>query len=1066
MGLSVKNWCRFALWGYVLNLVTNLLSKKGLTGGVLFTVMLTACTDRASLHDLTGPELKDGLYTTRSAVAEPIVAILRLKKPALLETAQRKDGKLIIDQELLKDIEAEQEETIAELKNISSQIRVLIRYKSVLNGMAIWAPADALDKITSLPNVTMSERSGRFRRMPYAEAKTATPVGKNTSVNFIGSETAYRQNIRGQGMKVGIIDTGVDFTHKMFLGEGTEAAYKAIDPSQPTPSFPNKKVVGGIDLVGTKFNTSSNNPEERVPVPDSNPIDEAGHGTHVAGTVAGIGDGVNTYDGVAPEASLYAIKVFGAKGSTSDEVVIAALEYAVNPSGDLKYEDQLDVVNLSLGGDYGNPHIMYATAIKNTVRGGTVVVASAGNEGDKNYIVGAPSISDEAISVASSIDNMDQNIFYPSALFDLRGKKLKSEIAEGSITKPLSELETLRGELVDIGYADEDLQSPLKEQVTGKIAFIERGKVSFADKIQRAQDAGAIAVIVMNNNDEPPFSMGGEDEAFDIPGVMIPRKEGLLIREFLRSGVVAVDLKSSDKVEKPWLVDTISDFSSRGPRSEDGMIKPEIAAPGTNIISADMAQGGKGIALSGTSMAGPHIAGVMALLKQRYKDLDALQLKSVLMGHGKVISDESKKVYSVSRQGAGRVQVDKSFAATVVSHPASLSFGITDLEKQKTLSLTLKLKNISKEALSLTGRWQGSKALRISMPAISLAAGEEKTVAIKAILNGSAMIASTEELDGFLQLRQGEKVALQIPALAIARQISQVKGTSLVVQATSEADSAGSVAELTLENKGVNSGEAYIFNLLGLDNRKPNNKPNWSPNRNCDMQSAGYRILEKNGTRLLQIAVKLYEGMTTWNACEVNVQVDSDGDNITDQEIAGLPMSSLPGLTGDKFISLLLDGTQARELRKKFEAAVKEDPKTEEDYSSAVQDTRDMGVFDNSTLAVIEADISKLALSSGGELSLKISTTHQDSGVNEYDDYLERQSTQWKKISVHAQAQSFAEIPNVILLKPQEKVLVPLLKGYGVESLVIYAPQNRSVRDVLLEDFQSQVISPVFKILD
>lgn len=1028
--------------------------------------MLTACTDRASLHNLTGPELKDGLYTTRSEGSEPFVTILRLKNPALLETAKRVDGKLVIDPELLANIEAEQEALIEELKGISSEIRVLIRYKSVLNGIAIWAPGDTLEKITSIPNVTMTERSGHFRRSTLAEVKAFTPVGKNTSVNFIGAEKAHANGVRGQGMKVGVIDTGIDYTHKMLGGEGTEEAFKAIDPSAATPAFPNKKVVGGIDLAGSKFNTSSSNPAERIPVPDNNPIDESGHGTHVAGTVAGLGDGVNTYSGVAPDAVLYAIKVFGANGTTSDEVVIAALEYAVNPSGDLKYEDQLDVVNLSLGGGYGNPHIMYATAIKNTVRGGTVVVASAGNEGDKGYIVGAPSISDEAISVASSVDNMDQNIFFPAASFTFGGQKLKAEFSEAAITKSLSTIESLQGELVDIGFADAELAPDLKQQLSGKVAFIERGKVAFADKIKLAKEAGAIAVVVMNNADDPViFVMGGEG-TFDIPGVMISRKAGVKIREEMARGPVSVDLKTTDKVEKPWLIDTISDFSSRGPRSEDGMIKPEIAAPGTNIISADMGMGDKGVALSGTSMAGPHIAGVMALLKQKFNTLSALELKSILLGQGKVIADEKGKTYSVSRQGAGRVQVFSSFNATVVTTPSTLSFGITDLEKQKTLSMSLKVKNISAKAVSLKPTWQGSKALKISVPAISLAPGEEKTVQVKATLTGSLMTEQTEELDGFLQLRDDEGMTVQIPALAIVRQISQVKATSLVVEATSEADSSGSATELVLENKGVNTGEAYIFNLLGVDNRKPNNKPDWSPNRNCDMQSAGYRIVEKDGTRTLQIAVKLYEGMTTWHSCEVNVQIDSNNDNVTDQEIAGLPMESLPGLEGDKFISLLLDGTQARELRKKFEAAVKENPKLKEDYTAAVQDTRGMLMFDNSTLAVIEADISKLALSDGGELSLKISTTHQDAGINEYDDYLEKQSTQWKKISVHAQAQGYVNIPESVTLKAQEKVQVPLTKGYGAESLVVYMPQNRSVRDVLLEDSQSQVISPVFKVTD
>ncbi|RLQ02857.1 serine protease, partial [Micromonospora sp. CV4] len=147
-----------------------------------------------------------------------------------------------------------------------------------------------------------------------------------------------------------------------------------------------------------------------------------------------------------PDADLYAIKVFGAKGSTSDEVVIAALEYAADPTGDLTFQKQLDVVNLSLGSGYGNPHIMYNHAIKNLVRGGTVVVAAAGNSGDLPYIVGAPSVSDDAISVANSIDNMNQNVLFPAAEFAVNGEALIVEATEGAITKPLADVTDLKAE--------------------------------------------------------------------------------------------------------------------------------------------------------------------------------------------------------------------------------------------------------------------------------------------------------------------------------------------------------------------------------------------------------------------------------------------------------------------------------------------------------------------------------------------------------------------------------------------------------------------------------------------
>src|SRR5690606_6751204 len=169
----------------------------------------------------------------------------------------------------------------------------------------------------------------------------------------------------GQGVTVGIIDNGIDYTHAMVGGLGTADAFTGNDPAVVEDgSFPTAKVVGGIDLVVKEYNSGAPDFEKHIPFPDQDPIDEGGHGTHVGGTVAGLGDGVNTYDGVAPGALLHAIKVFGADGSTGDSVIIAALEYAADPDGDLDPADQLNVVNLSLGSSFGTPHILYSDAMK------------------------------------------------------------------------------------------------------------------------------------------------------------------------------------------------------------------------------------------------------------------------------------------------------------------------------------------------------------------------------------------------------------------------------------------------------------------------------------------------------------------------------------------------------------------------------------------------------------------------------------------------------------------------------------------------------------------------------
>lgn len=1045
--------------------ITNKKTRYGLISIAAFCAFIqTACTDQG----LQGGKIEnapylDGLFVTRPEVDRPLLSVIKLKNPALLETAQKKNGELQIDKKLLAAIEKEQEEMTAKLAAISPEIRVLIRYKLVLNGMAVWMPAEFYDKVSALSGVTKAELSGAFDRPQDDDLKNRTLVGKNTSVNFIGSEEAHKLGLTGQGMRVGVIDTGIDYTHAMFLGEGTPEAYKAVNPNLPHASFPNKKVVGGIDLAGTEFNTSSPDPNKRIPKPDMNPLDEGSHGTHVAGSVAGIGDGINTYSGVAPDADLYAIKVFGAKGSTSDAVVIAALEYSVDPTGDLSFKEQLDIVNLSLGSGHGSPHIMYNEAIRNTVRSGTVVVAAAGNNGDKPYIVGAPGVSNDAISVASTVDNQNQNVQFSAVAFSVNNETLIAEAIEAAITKKLSEVDSLSGEIIDLGMAAVDLTPEQAELVKGKIAFVERGIVGFADKIKRAANAGAVGVIVMNNSAEAPIVMGGEGN-FKIPAVMIPQKEGQKVRAALAAQTVVADMKTSEKIQKPWLADTVSLFSSRGPRSSDGVIKPEVAAPGSNIISASVGEGNKGKLSSGTSMASPHIAGVMALLKQRFPTLSPAELKSVVMTSAKTIHDENKKNYSVSRQGAGRVQVANALNTQVITIPSSLSFGITDVLNEKTLRKEILVKNIGPKTLLLGAEWNGDKGLDVSAPKLSLAPGESQKLTVTAKISTALFKDSVEEVQGYLKLVANDGTQSQIPALAVVRKISDIQAEKLLIHAQSSADAAGSAADLFLKNTSSNSGESYLFNLLGTDGRKKADPRDVTKNRLCDLQSSGYRVIEKNNRQVLQFALKLYEGQTTWHSCEVNVQIDSTGDNIADQEIAGLQQEGLAGLAGENFVSMLLDGTKARALRKQYEHDYAKDPsKATENYAAAVMSLSEMTLFDNGTLAIIEAPVGQLKLSSTGALNIKVSTTHQDAGVVEYDDYLDDHESKWHSISIIETAQGFYGMPTVIKLEGQSSRSVPFNKGYGSEKLVIYSPMNKSVRDPVLEDSQSQVIVESYK---
>lgn len=1028
------------------------------------TVALSACTQPTSNLNV-GPDYQ-AILSTRPQSAADTVAVIKLKEKPLLTALVVKDGKKQIDPELAAAVKAEQDALIAKLAEISPKIQVLYRYRLVVNGLAIVAPLDTLSAIRQLGNVAYVETQTSFHRpVIAANADSIVQAIARTSTQFIGADQAHARGIRGQGMKIGIIDTGIDYTHAMFGGAGTEDAFKAVDPSKETTLFPSAKVVGGIDLVGTEYNSDSANFALRTPKVDANPIDEGGHGTHVAGTAAGVGDGINTYDGVAPDASLYAIKVFGADGSTGDAVVVAALEYSADPNADLALEDSLDVVNLSLGSSYGSPRILYTEAMQNLSRSGTMVVASGGNSGDNEYIVGAPGVADEALSVAASVDDMDQNWKFRAVRFVTPSQaELLVEAIESTIAKPLSEIGDVTGPLVHIGLADTDLSEEVKAKVKGNVAFIDRGGVTFAEKIRRAQEAGAIGVVVANNQPGEPLAMGG-DGKFDIPAIMIKKDLGDKLKAEMTAGPVTIAFKTDAKIEKPELIDTITGFSSKGPRSQDALLKPEISAPGSLIISAAMGGGAKGTQMSGTSMAAPHMAGVMALVKQVRPGLSSAELKSLVMSTSKTVVAPDKSVYPLSRQGAGRVQVIPALEQKIVSLPAAISLGEVVVESRKMIRRSVTLKNITQDALTYDVAFEASEGLKVTnAPAtLALAAGESKTLTLDFLV--TAPTTAVRELDGLLKLVSGGKEAMRIPVLAIAEKVAQIQATKLVVRSTSAADAQGAPAELTLRNVGVNDGDAYLFNHVGRGARKEDKHHDPYMERGCDLQEAGYRVIQRNGAPVMQFAVKLFEPLTTWDNCEVAILIDADRDGLAEQELAGVKQDHLKGLTATKFASILLDATKTRALRKQFELdtqAKKEG--VSEDYTSAIVALEPMFAPQFSTVAIVEAPLAALKLGPNGELAVRIATSYQEMSSIEPDDFLVKDAKLWTQLSVGQQGAGYIDLPEKVSLKSGETKTVGFTKGAGAEKLLVLAPANAPVIGGLKRDKQAVIVKPNFEI--
>ena len=1035
--------------------------------------VLASCTQKPGSAFTVSPD-SPFIFSTRPQTDTHTLIIIKLKERPLLSSLKREDGRNAVDPVLAEAVATEQEQLLADLAKISTDIKILFRYRMVINGVAAVVPLNVLGKIRGIANVAYAEEEKPFGRpvltAEESSSPSLTPLTERNSTRFIGAHLAHERGIRGQGMRVGILDTGVDFTHAMLGGAGTEDAYKAVDPSQPNAGFPNAKVVGGIDLVGTNFDSGSPDFLKRIPQGDANPIDEGGHGSHVAGTIAGIGDGTKTYSGVAPDAALYAIKVFGKDGSTGDAVVIAGLEYSADPNADADFADQLHVVNLSLGSSYGEGHVLYAQAIENLSRAGTSVVISAGNSGDLNYVVGTPGVSRDAISVAAGVDDMDQNWKFKAVKLDVPDQApLYVEAIEGTIGKPIEEAGDVTGPLVYMGLADQDFTDEQKAMLAGKVALIDRGVVIFSEKVRRAAEAGAIGVVVANNQPGSPISMGGDGD-YAIPAIMITKEVGDRIKA--ASGVTTISFQTDVRIEKPELIDTIAPFSSKGPRSMDALIKPEITAPGSRIISAKMGSGAEGVPLSGTSMAAPHMAGVMALLKQAHADRTSDQLKAMVMATAKTISAPDGKPYPISRQGAGRVRVPEALDAKIVSRPSAVSLGEVAVEARKALKSSIELENLSAEPVALTLAIDAHPGLRVAgLEQVSLAPGEKRVLDLRFTLDASSLPTTSTEVEGRIRVLQGATELAHVPVLAVVNKISRVKATKLAVHSTSDSDSQGATARLTLVNRGPTGGEAHVFNYIAGDQRK--NDPTRDPYRTraCDLAGSGYRVVQVEGVEMLQIAVKLYEPVTTWDACEVSVMIDGNGDGVMDQELIGVRQDHLAGLTAKTFASILLDSDIARALRRQYELDTKAGkPDLTEDYKSAVLAVGSAIVPEHSTIAIVQAPVALLKLRRTNELSVRIATTYLEGSAIEGDDFLGENAPgdrqKWRKLNVGSGGAAYGGMPLATTVAPAQEQSVELVRGAGKERLWVLYPTNKPLLGGLSADEQSQFVTPTYGIPD
>ncbi|GAA0386689.1 S8 family serine peptidase [Paenibacillus motobuensis] len=623
-------------------------------------------------------------------------------------------------------------------------------YSQVFNGFSLEIAADQVEDLLNMPGVkAIYPNNTVYALEEPSGGSTAAPEG---SVPFIGSEAFWSQGVKGAGIKVGVIDTGIAHDHPDLVG--------TVDPNNLGYDFVNND--------NDPYETTRQNYDDAhaldPSLPEYHPVTGrpywTSHGSHVSGVIAGRGvghEGQPGITGVAPEAEVHAYKVLGPYGSGSTANVIAGIERAV--------QEKMDVINLSLGSETNNERSADAVAVNNAMAAGTITVVSNGNSGPADATVTDPGTAELVISVGASKPPLVTPI--------LKIVGSDGEFKVDSFDKSAG-IENLTGsyQLVDVGLGKpEDYTG---KDLSGKIAFIKRGELSFTDKALNAINAGATAAIVYNNAPEALESgtLGNAD--ITIPVYALSGTYGNQIKAKL-DAEPSLQVNFTTTIEK----DIIAGFSSRGPSKPSYAVKPDISAPGIGIRSSVTEYEGWYEAQNGTSMAAPHIAGAAVLLKAKYPNLDPYDIKSLLMNNAVKLSDRNNERYSHMDQGAGRVDLNNVLNAKAVAgveakttavkdgvevlyHTGSLSYGyINDGESANRKVVVKDIANAA-SSYSISTKWYGSSPITLttSKAVVDVSAGGEESFTVTATVPANA---ADQRYEGELILTEAGGHVIQLP---------------------------------------------------------------------------------------------------------------------------------------------------------------------------------------------------------------------------------------------------------------------------------------------------------------
>lgn len=736
----------------------------------------------------------------------------------------------------------QQYEFLTKVSALDPTAVVLAKVQLVLNAIFIEVDGAILPQLAQDPRVVRIAPVGNYE------------IDLSETVPYIGATAVHTMGFTGKGIKVAELDSGIDYTHAALGGSGNVADFNANDPNIIEPgTFPTAKVVGGYDFVGSNWPTNSD--EEQ---PDPDPLDKgsgAGHGTHVAHIIGGVG-------GVAPGVSLYAVKVCSSVSTACSGIaLIRGMEFAADPNGDGKVKDRVDLINMSLGSDYGQPFDDdLSIAVNNATKFGILTVASAGNGSDKPYVAGTPANAATALSVAQT------NV--PSAFLPLMVVTAPASIAGQypAVFQPWSAPLTAAIE-APLQYGNgaggnlDGCAAFPAGSLSGKIVLVNRGVCAFSLKIYNIQLGGGllgiIGLVAAGDPFEGAFGGGGP---FTIPGYMISQANATKLKNNILNAVVRFD----PAVGIP-LVGTMVSTSSRGPQHESTtLIKPEIGAPGASVSAIYGTGTGEG-PFGGTSGAAPMVTGSAALLLEGFGGAHTtgngmptgnalgtgpkpLLVKALLMNNAEtnIINDPlTGALAPITRIGGGEVRVDRALTAPVVAWDkdvptGALGFGFVDVaDGVVTLTKTVVLRNLDNlpHTYSVTPSFrfaddEANGAVTLSAPStvvVKPGLGKETTFNVTLTIDGAKLqgnymnsgsnganpaALTLNEYDGYLTLDDGSH------AVHLAWHVLPRKDARVVPDTTTIVP--GSFPqEIGLDNTGVGIAQNDAYALLAVSPNIP-----------------------------------------------------------------------------------------------------------------------------------------------------------------------------------------------------------------------------------------------------